>query len=361
VAFGGLLLMVATAVALLRWALHRGGERGHDDRRRALALAAVLALSGLATLVTPLGLDMFEFLADSMGRIRAIGIGEWQPARPTVLLGAVWWLVGAAFVALVVARRRVLRAGGHASSFADWTLVAGSLALFPMTFAAMRNIGPFLLVALPAASRLLGPDARLPLPARKTASASAGDEHPLVNLTLLGALSLAAVGLVGWTYRFGGESLHWYAMNDREIAAVRGCDGPLYNQYDEGGLLPWFVPERPIFLDGRQDPYPLPHVLAALDVQWQRAPYRPLFERWGIRCAFLPASSEMPATLARDGWTTRFRDDRFVVLAAPEPEPETPLPNPLPASRGEGTGVTSRGEGTGATSRGEGTGATSRP
>ena len=190
VAFGGLLLMVATAVALLRWALRGGVDGGHVDRRRALGLTIVLALSGLATLVTPLGLDMFEFLADSMRRIRAIGIGEWQPARPTVLLGAVWWVVGGRIPGAGGGAAADARAGGHASSFADWTLVAGSLAMFPMTFAAMRNIGPFLLVALPAVSRLLGPEARLPLPARKNASASAGDEHPLVNLALLGALSL---------------------------------------------------------------------------------------------------------------------------------------------------------------------------
>jgi hypothetical protein len=52
-------------------------------------------------------------------------------------------------------------------------------------------------------------------------------------------------------------------------------------------------------------------------VQWETSPYLPLFERWGIRCAFLPMSSSTVGALDRDGWTTRYRDDRYTVLSAP--------------------------------------------
>ena len=37
----------------------------------------------------------------------------------------------------------------------------------------------------------------------------------------------------------------------------------------------------------------------------------------GIRCAFLPVTSSTVAALERDGWITRFRDDRYIVQSAP--------------------------------------------
>jgi hypothetical protein len=42
-----------------------------------------------------------------------------------------------------------------------------------------------------------------------------------------------------------------------------------------------------------------------------------LFDRFGIRCAFLPAESKMIGRLTADRWTKRFSDDRWAVLVAP--------------------------------------------
>jgi hypothetical protein len=309
VALGGVVLGAATVTGVLRWRLRRTPA----DRRRALALALVLPLAAAACLATPLGTGMFHFLADSMARIRAVGIGEWQPTVPSEPYGAIAWGLALAFLAILVARRRALR-DGHASSWADWVLVAGAVALLPLAALAVRNVALFLLLAIPATSRLLGPDARVRLPWRK---APVGGDRPRANLVLLAAMSVAALVFVGWSYRAGGEALGWRPIDDRALAALRACDGPLYNQYDDGGYLIWFAPEKPVFVDNRQDPYPLQHITAQLDVQWERVPYRPLFDRWGIRCAFLPLTSSTVAALARDGWITRYRDDRYTVQAAP--------------------------------------------
>ena len=160
----------------------------------------------------------------------------------------------------------------------------------PLAFAAMRNVAPFLLLAVPAASRLLGP-ARDPAAARRAGPAATrragGGEHPLINLALLIAVAVAALALVVADYRRKPHDWAGTRSTSRALAAVRGCDGPLYNHYDEGGYLIWFVPEKPVFVDSRQDPYPLQHIPAALDVERGQAPYRPLFDRWGIRCVFL--------------------------------------------------------------------------
>ncbi len=47
------------------------------------------------------------------------------------------------------------------------------------------------------------------------------------------------------------------------------------------------------------------------------APYRTMFDHYGIRCAFLPADSKMLERLETDHWTSRFHDDRWAVVTAP--------------------------------------------
>jgi len=312
VAHGGVLLGVATAVAFLRW----GIRRTREARRRALILSVVLALCAAVSLATPFGTAVFRLLAESMVRIHAIGVGEWQPTFPNDPYNVIFWLLAIAFVVLAVKRRRSLLAG-DAGSWADWLLVGCALALIPVAVAALRNVPLFLLVATPAASRLLGPDARIRL--RAPRAARADDDKPIVNLALLAGASLAAGLAVGWCYARSIPALGWRPIDDRALAAVRAGDGPLYNQYDEGGYLIWFVPDKPVFMDNRTDPYPLALTRSQLDVQWGATPYRPLFERWGIRCAFLPMTSRTVADLDRDGWVTRFRDSKYTVLSAPLP------------------------------------------
>jgi hypothetical protein len=313
VALGGILLGAATAVALLRWRL-RGALA---DRRRAIALAVALPLAGAACLGTPLGLGIFDFLADSMVRVRTVGIGEWQRTIPDNPYSVIFWIAALALVGLVVARRRVLRTDGHASSWADWVVVTGALALLPLAVAAMRNVGVFALIAAPAATRLLGPNAAVRLPWRKARAPGADGDRPVLNLVLLAAAGLGALAFVAACWIRNAPMLGWRPIDGGALAALRACDGPLYNQYDEGGYLIWFAPEKPVFVDNRQDPYPLDHLRAQLDVQWDAAPYRPLFDRWGIRCAFLPMTSSTVAALDRDGWITRYRGQRYTVLSAP--------------------------------------------
>jgi len=181
----------------------------------------------------------------------------------------------------------------------------------------MRNIGPLVLLAVPAASHLLGADfalrTRRPEGQRPPPDPNIG----VINLGVLAAMAIAAAVLVARSYRADQQELGWRPINDQALAALHACDGPMYNHYDQGGYLLWFVPEKPVFVDGRQDPYPLEHILAALDVERERAPYRPLFERWGIRCVFLSVESPTVAKLDRDGWITRYRDDKWAVLSGP--------------------------------------------
>lgn len=307
VMLGGVVLVVATAVAILRWRVRRGA----DDRRRAIALAIAGPLAALATSATPLGFGIFRMVAESTERAYAVPIDEWFPASPTELMGALFWPVALGFLVLVVVRRRVLAL----RSWGDWVAVGAALALTPFAFRSARNISPFLMLAAPAASRLLGADFRLRAP-RENREPSR--DHPTLNLALLVALAGVVALLLGsaWAYTFGPR--RWRPIPDRALAAVRACPGPLYNQYNQGGELIWFVPEKPVFIDGRYEPYSTPFLREAFAVESGEKPHRPLFDRWGIRCAFLPTNSQILGALDKEGWTTTYRDANWVVLRQPD-------------------------------------------
>jgi hypothetical protein len=299
VAMGGLVLAALAGVAIVR---ARGGDA--DDRRRARTLALLVPVCALATAATPLGFRLWSFIGESMARSRRIGIDEWQPAYPTKPMEIFFWVLALAFVALLVRRRRALRT----AAWGDQALIAAAVVMLPLAIRAGRNIAPFLLVAIPAASRLF-------IEGRERASPPATDK-PRLNLAI--AIACAAVGLVAVASAWSDPlpRLGWRPIGGAAIAAVRACKGPLYNRYNEGGYLIWLAPDRPVFLDSRQDPYPAELVEEALRVE-ERGDYAATFARFGVRCAFLPDDSPTRARLVRDGWETRFSDEKWAVLAAP--------------------------------------------
>jgi hypothetical protein len=301
VALGGAILAAAAVVAVVR---ARSGAP--EDRRRAWTLAALTPVCAAATAVTPLGPRLWPFILESMGHSRQTMIAEWLPAYARVgPVEIAFWVLAPAFVYLLVRRWRSLR------SWSDLVIVVAAVVVLPLAVRAVRNVPPFLLLAMPAASRLLGADFRLGPAADPTAA-----EHPRLNAALLGGLALAGVAVIAFAWVTRLPMLGWRPLSSGVIEAVRACPGPLLNRYNEGGFLIWFVPERPVFVDSRQDPYPHDFIMEAGEATRDGRP-RPLIERWGLRCALLPKDSATIAPLGAEGWRTTFADDQFVVLAAP--------------------------------------------
>ena len=320
VVVGGLTLTAATVVAIVRWRTR--GEAA--DRRRLRALAIVVPLSAAATLLTPLGTHLIPYVLLTARRSRGIGISEWAATLPVDAVGVAFWAVALGFGVILVARRRVVASGGW-GDWADWSLLGMSLALLPVALQTQRNVAPFLMLAAPAASRLLGPDFRIRL-RRPGPDQPPSPDHPLLNAALFGgaALLAAVVVVVAWTKPV--ERLDFQPISPGALAALRGCQGPLYNHYDDGGFLIWFAPERPVFIDSRQDPYPLELLQEHLAIERGARDIRPLLTRYGITCAFLPVESHTVTSLASVGWATRFRDERHVVQAASRQDPSAQPP-----------------------------------
>jgi hypothetical protein len=291
----GLVVIGASVAAALR------------DRERLFPRAACFAASVVATLATPFGVRGWTELVASVARSSANRIQEWQPTALPPEQMAFWGL--AAFFVWQLARhwRRL-------PTREDRVLAAAALLALPLAMRALRNVPAFMMLAAPALTRLTYPTAR-------ESKSVAGDAVPAVSRRATDAwlplvASLAGLIVIWKAWSTPWAMLGWTPMSPSAAAAVRSCRPALYNTYPDGGPLIWFVPEQRVFIDSRQDQYPIALIQAASRVE-ATGDYEVLFDRWGINCAALPPRSPTVAALNRDGWHERFRDTSWVVLERP--------------------------------------------
>ncbi len=293
---GGFGLGLVCLAAATLWAL----VNARDQLGR---FAAATVAGALATNVTPLGFSEWLVIGASMQRIRQYPISEWRAPGLATPIYWPFWGVAAALVVLAIARR-VRREPAP-----EGPLVWSALAVLPLAMTASRNVAPFMLLATPALASLVDPRVfRRTSPHRR--------RPPLVNAALLG--SGVTLGVVAIAYAWSAQipRLGWNPLPSDAIAAVERCPGNLYNRWDEGGFLVWFTPDQKVFIDGRQDPYPPALVAEHMRVE-ESGDYKGLFQRYDIRCAFLPETSPVARRLRDDGWRALYRDGHWIVFAQP--------------------------------------------
>jgi hypothetical protein len=278
VALGGVLMIAATTASLL----------ARDGFHRTLLPVGALCL--VATILTPLGWDLWLFMPASIQRVQGYQVQEWRTPGWDPL-GAMFWLAGICVTLVILANRRYLR------SAAVLTLALATMLLFVTAARSARNIPPFFLCAVPMVMTLLA-KAREPRPASSQRNAI------LANAFLAAGAVVAALMVI--THAWAGPSprLQWTPVQPETIAAIAACDGPLYNRYDEGGYLVWFMKDRPVFIDSRQDPFPVALVLEQMRIE-RTGDYRDTFARYHIGCALAADGSPLARSLMRDGWNGR--------------------------------------------------------
>jgi hypothetical protein len=268
-------------------------------------LALVTALCAAATLAGPLGTRLYTFIPESMERSREIGVSEWRPATSFSFRDVGFWASSAALVALAA------RYGRRLAGREDRLVVLVALLFVPLAFRATRNVAPFGLLFAPAASRLLATRVRSDEPE----SPPAPHDTPARNvrdLAVAGAVAATAV-VVAWAWPL--PLLNWTPVSAEAAAAIRACPPNLYNDYNQGGSLIWFVPEVPVFVDGREDPYPLEFLRRAAMLERDVVARRAAFAEFGVHCAAVPPASSLWSALRLEGWRETFRDGQWVVLA----------------------------------------------
>ena len=257
----------------------------------------------LMTLATPLGISFWLELPASLSRLQAYEVQEWRgPALTDVSLLPFWCVLGG-LVYFVYQRGRTLFADP-----ADRLLTIASLLFVPLALTSLRNVPPFLVLSLPVVSRALRASMPPPVPRLSTAQAR-------VHVGILACAGVIAVTVVAIAWTIPLARLGWNPVSEAATAAIADCEGPLYNSYDDGGYVVWFLPERKVFLDSRQDPYPVELIQQDLRAQFEGR-YREMFEQHGIRCAFVRSGVPLDRRLQADGWLVRFRDEQWTVLGA---------------------------------------------
>jgi hypothetical protein len=174
----------------------------------------------------------------------------------------------------------------------------------PLALSSGRNVPSFLLLAVPAIAAMQH---------STTTYSSPRAERLVLNAGILAVLTILAASTVTYAWASEVPQLRWHPLPAEAIATLESCPGRLYNRYDEGGYVIWFVPDRKVFLDSRQDPYPAELVNEQIRVE-ASADYQRLFERFAIRCVLVPVDSVLAARLLADGWDEAYKGSAFAVL-----------------------------------------------
>jgi hypothetical protein len=289
---------------------------------RALRVVPWVALCFAATLVTPLGVDLWRTIPESIHKSVANGIAEWRPPQ-LGLRDLGFWLIGASFLAVLARRWRALvTPEAHSLSVI-------ALLLLPLALRYSRNITPFVMVALPALSHMVQ------LPGSLTRR-HRSHERPALNMLLACSFLIVAVTVVLRAWAAPSAWLQWRPVSLPVLDGVRTCNGRLYNRFDDGGYLIWFVPEMPVFVDSRQDPYPLEFLQEHLHHE-QTGDFKPVFAKYRLTCAFLPRSSPTAVGLQANGWRITASDQQWLVLQAAATSTGAEGHGALPAVVREGT------------------------
>jgi hypothetical protein len=260
------------------------------------SFGAIGVLCLAATAITPLGVTLWTEVPQSLARLHAYGVLEWRAPQLTMVADLPFWLFAAASIGLAIRNRRRL------ASLPALTLVSATILLLCVALRTARNIPPFLLCAVPTIAMLL--DAREPTPSHRR----------WIHAPALGLVSafVALFVFAAWTQPL--PRLRWHPVTTSLARAVDGCHGPLYNRYDEGGYLIWFMKDRKVFLDSRQDPYPSQLVLEHIELE-RTGDYAPLFSRYRIACALTPSGSPLAQRLQHDGWRANEAGDGWTVYS----------------------------------------------
>ena len=294
VALGGVIVMAAWIAT----AIH--------DRRSLAAFTLIGALCLVATAATPLGVSLWMEVPHSLQRLHDYGVIEWRSPSLRNPLDLPFWSVAAAVASLAVVNRRSVM-----QSFEVSTLVLSSAFLFLLATRSLRNVAPFVICATPTLGALISQT----IGARPGRIESARKLR--LNAITFAAVAAAAVLFVAIAWTKPLPRLGWQPLSPAAIAAIDSCPGRLYNRYDEGGYLIWFVRHRKVFMDSRQDPFPRELVLGHIELE-RTGNYRAMFGRFDIGCALSPAGSPLANALERDGWTATAAGGSWRVYRRPE-------------------------------------------
>jgi len=294
VAAGGVLIVAAVLASVTL------------EPRRSMTLIGIALACLIATAATPLGFSLWLEIPASLARLKTYGVTEWIAPSVANPVEVPFWMTATGLGVVVVSRRKALRSVDTA------TLTLAAVLILGVALRSARNIPLFLICALPALATLLHD------PSDRPSGQKARQPVPAFAAAVLAMSMLSAFTFVAYAWLTPLPRLEWKPLGEETIAAVAACEGPLYNRYDEGGYLEWFLKGRKVFIDSRQDPFPQELVLEQIRVE-KTGDYAVMFRRYRIGCALTRESSPLSSRLERDGWRWRGGAKPWRVYRRPGP------------------------------------------
>lgn len=286
VVMGGVALAATWALAVVLSLRSRTSDAGARVRR----LSIVLVLCGVATLATPLGPRLWTYVLSANARPGQNKIAEWQTVFHPYIANGLFFVLVITLVVLAIRRPERL------TTWRAQVQVAVVVAMTPLAMLATRNIPFFVAAAIPLWMTLMEFRTRRPI-----------GVVPHARRVVVAALVITAV-LVGLVWRAAPPRLGWHPIASGMATALRACPGNLYNDYNIGAFLIWWVPDVKVFVDNRQDPYSDDVMEAAMDATPKTFPR--IVERWDVRCAIVGEGTSLSRALKHEGWQRTYVHDR---------------------------------------------------
>jgi len=280
--------------------LQTGGliaEKWEPQRRKFFLIAMALSLAAL--FLNPVGLKLILYPLDTLIH-QPIGLSfvqEWQPLQLSSPRGIFLMAVLACIFLTVIARRAELRLE-ELLLLATGTWLAGSHD---------RMLFVFGILAAPVLSRVLS---------TSWEGYDAETDRIWPNAVGISLSLLVAI----WAF----PSRQSLIQKTEEISPVKAVafikahhlQGPMLNDYGEGGYLIWAMPEHPVFVDGRGDVFEWTGVLEEFG-QWAILQTDPniLLDKYGIQfCLLNPDSAIAHVLPLLHNWKFVYSDNNSVLF-----------------------------------------------
>ncbi len=266
------------------------------QRQDVMRWLLISALSFLASLCNPHGYELWLFTLNSLDSSTYAYIEEWQPQRFTSLASYPYFLL-VLVVGLVWYRRRY-----KPSSNYEWFLALATLLFGFMAFRSVRQNVFFDVLAVLLLFKMFAVTPHSP---SKTSAF-----EPIQGV-ILGLTAIIAISVVAFSW-----ILRTPLLSQAVLDSIKNCSGNIYNTYNSGGDLIWYLPERPVFIDNRFDPYPPDFMNTNMQTEDNGA-YKPLFEQYTIECALVEIDSPIAKNLRTDNWQLVSQNQIYQVFTRP--------------------------------------------
>jgi hypothetical protein len=200
-----------------------------------------------------------------------------------------------------------------------------------MTLVSQRNMGVFAMASAPILSRELFAAwetnrgylhlDRIPVwfenrfPSKKPKPSAFRGQH-ILNLSIFGILVL--VGMSKLIYATSPALVNTYMAKSYPVGAVDWIkenkpQGNLFNAYNWGGFLTWYLPSYPVFIDGRVDPYGNEIIGQWLSVVKADPGWQNILDQWNVHLVLLEPDRPLVHELPGVGWQLLYQDQVSVL------------------------------------------------